>query len=912
MRGYFYDNIEDVIKSLRGNKTEGLSLEDARKRLEKDGPNKINRAKNNSYVFRFLVQFTDLLAVILIVASLLSLMLGSVKDAVIIFLIVLTNSTIGFIQEYKAEKAIEALKKYMPENTTVIRGNDLKTIPTKELVAGDLVVLNEGTKVPADIRLFESLELLVNEAAITGESESQTKGFMETEEHKNISDLAGSVLMGTTITHGEGKGIVVATGMDTQLGRIAKVTSDQKESKSPLQIEIDHIAKVVAKASLFVVLVLVTVYSILHGRFAPKESLEFAIGVASALVPEGLPATVSIALAVGIQRMARRRAVIRRLSAVETLGEAGIIVTDKTGTLTKNEMTVKEIYFEGKTYHLKGVGYGLSGEITENGHLLSKEEIKKLEPLMIPAVIANDAEVDTVNHSRPDFVGDSTELALLVAAEKLGVDTYDLKHSTKVIEEIPFEAERKYMAKMAVLNGKEMVFLKGAPNVVIGMCTRILKNGKVQKITPKDRHDINFVNDSFSKEALRVMAIAYKQKDGKKLEDNLIFAGLMGIIDPPREEVAETIRIAKNAGVRAIMVTGDYGFTAAAIAKRIKLNNEPKIYTGEDLNDISDHDLAEILKSEDIIFSRVDPIHKLRIVKILQQIGYVVAVTGDGVNDAPALKKSDIGVAMGLTGTDVAKEAAEMVSTNDSFASIVWAIKEGRVVYENIKKVTRFVFTSNIAEFVAVCLGLLIGISPIFAIQILLVDLGAEVFPALALAADGEEDDVMSSKPRAKNDILFGKETILYILRSGGVMGVLATLAFFVYLKMAGASLDSLSSHETIYLTATTVTYATIAVCQYVNSISIRSATLPFHKLIFGNKRLLGFLLVSVIFINSIIYIPFLQSFAYMRPLGISEWGIVLAFGFIYLLILELLKKLNPSPNRLTKVLTNDIAGSAI
>jgi Ca2+-transporting ATPase len=586
-------------------------------------------------------------------------------------------------------------------------------------------------------------------------------------------------------------------------------------------------------------------------------------------------------------------------------------VTDKTGTLTKNEMTVKEIYFDGKTYHLKGVGYNLTGEITENGHLLTKGEIKKLEPLLLPAVIANDAEVDTINHSKPDFVGDSTELALLVAGEKLGLDTYHLKHTTKVLEEIPFESERKYMAKVAVIEGKEIVFLKGAPNVVMGMCNRILKNGKVARVTPKDNHDIGFVNDKFSKEALRVMAVAYKEKDSKKCEQNLIFVGLFGIIDPPREEVAETIRIAKTAGVRTIMVTGDYGFTAEAIVKRIKLNTEPIIYKGEDLNNMSDHELILALKKEDILFSRVDPIHKLRIVKTLQRMGYVVAVTGDGVNDAPALKKSDIGVAMGLTGTDVAKEAAEMVSVNDSFASIVWAIKEGRIVYENIKKVTRFVFTSNIAEFVVVCLGLVIGISPIFAVQILLVDLGAEVFPALALAADGEEDDVMVKKPRDKKDRLFGKETIIYILRSGGVMGVMATLAFFVYLKFIGVSIEGLKDHEAIYLTATTVTYATIAVCQYVNSISIRSESLPFHKLIFGNKRLLAFLGISVVFITSIIYIPILQKFSYMKPLGLAEWGIILFFGFVYMLILEFVKKLKPAPAKITKVLANDIARSA-
>lgn len=902
-----YNDISDVLRDLETTE-KGLSDIEVTARLKKYGPNKLKKQKRTPGIIKFLLQFTDLLAIILLVAAVLALLLGVPKDALIIFLVVVVNSTIGFLQEYKADKAIDELKKFVAQTATVIRGDDRINIDAANIVPGDIIVLSEGMKVPADIRLLSANELETNDATLTGESAPQTKIALTVEDNKrNIVDICGSVFMGTDVISGNGIGVVVATGMETHFGKIAKVTAMQKISKSPLQIEVDRIAKTVAKATFWIIIILLGIDTISKGYFDPLSSFRFAIGVASSLVPEGLPATVSIALSIGIQKMARRKAAIRRLSAVETLGEANYIITDKTGTLTKNQMTVKEIYYNGDHYHIKGVGYVLNGEITCEGKLCDRKKLDETKLLFETITISNNAEIDTKNRHNPNFSGDSTELALLVAAEKAGFDTFDLQKKANNLEEIPFTSERKYMAKAVKIDGIEMVYVKGAESIILSKCTKIFRDGKVHLLTPADKKEIQKLNDDYSKEALRVIAAAYKPMDKKAIDSELIFLGLFGIIDPPREDVAETIRIAKDSGIKIIMATGDYGLTAAAVGKRIKLNEDPRIIDGNELNNLNDKELYELIQSEDIIFSRVEPIHKLRLVKILQAHGNIVSVTGDGVNDAPALKTSDIGVAMGITGTDVTREAAEMVSLNDSFSSIVWAIKEGRIVYENIKKVTRYVFTSNIAEFIAVIIGLFIGLPPISVIQILLVDLCAEVFPALALAGDKEEDDVMEKPPRARSDILFGKETIGYILRSGVLMGIISTFGFCIFGYLSGWHWgEKMNLNSNLYLTATTVTYATMALCQYANAFSIRSAKKPIWELL-STKRVWISIGISFAFINALIYIPFLQNFANMASISLLSWGVAVVLALLYLVILEIFKVLNRPPKKITKVLIKDL-----
>ena len=890
MNDLYYKEISKVLDDLRTNK-EGLSDVEVSKRLEKYGLNKLKEPKRTPYIIKYLKQFTDLLAIILLSASGLAYILGAPKDALIIFLVVVANATIGFFQEHKADKAIDTLNKYVAQNATVIRNSDRIIIDAIDIVPGDIIVLGEGMKVPADIRLLSANELETNEAALTGESEAQNKIALSHEDEKrSVVDIVGSAFMGTNIMSGNGIGVVISTGMETHFGKIAKATTAQKSSKSPLQIEIDHIAKIVAKVTFWIILLLLALYTLSKGFFDPLGSFRFAIGVASALVPEGLPATVSIALAIGIQKMARRKAAIRRMSAVETLGEANYIITDKTGTLTKNQMTVKELFFDNENYHFKGVGYTLEGDVTCEGRLCGEEKNNEAKLLYRAVTIANNAEIDTKNHTEPDYSGDSTEIALLVAAEKAGIDTYGLKNRVKELAEIPFTSERKFMAKAVEIDGDETVFVKGASNVILAKCTKIFTKGKINKITSDDVQALKKVEDNYSQDALRVIAVAYKPMDQKAIDTELVFLGLFGLIDPPRDDVTETIRLAKNSGIKIVMATGDYGLTAAAVSRRIKLSDNPRIIEGNELNQINDKDLYEILKSDDVIFSRVEPIHKLRLVQVLQAKGNIVSVTGDGVNDAPALKTSDIGVAMGITGSDVTKEAAEMVSLNDSFSSIVWAIKEGRIVYENIKKVTRYVFTSNLAEFSVVAFGLLIGVPPITVIQILLVDLGAEVFPALALAGDEEEDDVMSKKPRARSDILFGRETITYILRSGITLGILATAGFCIFGYLNGWSWGQEFPNQSLYLAATTVTYATMALCEYVQAFSIRSTKKPIWKLL-ASKRIWTSIGLSFVFINALIYIPFLEHFAGMASISLVGWGIAATIAIIYMVILEVNKK---------------------
>lgn len=907
MTHYFYDDINQVLSDLR-TKKEGLSVEAAKERLGQFGPNIIAKGKKTPLLLKFLKQFTDLLAIILLVASILSFFLGSYKDGFIIFIVVVINATVGFVQEYKAERAIEALKKHLPQTATIIREGDKINISVTNLVPGDIILLSEGIKISADIRLISANELKTNDATLTGETEPQFKKALKAEGAKTpLADIIGSVFAGTEVVSGNGIGVVCVTGMQTKLGTIAKVTIEQKQSKSPLQVETDHIAKTIARATFFIVVILMGIYWFLAGKFLIHEAFEFAIGVSASLVPEGLPTTVTVALAIGIQKMSHRKAAIRRLSAVETLGEADVIVTDKTGTLTKNQMTVKEIFFDGKNYHVKGVGYGLYGEFQSEGRVLDKKDLKKLKDLFLPAIYANNAEIDCKNNEKVSYFGESTELALLVAAEKAGFDTLDMKNNAVTTDEIPFTSERKYMGRTIKDSNNETIYFKGATKILLEKCNKIFVDGKVKKISERDRLGIIRTNDFFAKEALRVISVCYKPKDNNQSDRGLIYLGMFGIIDPPREDVAETIRIAKKAGIKTIMVTGDYGLTAAAIAKRIGLADSPEIITGEMLEEMNDYMLRDILKRNDVLFSRVDPIHKLRIVKTLQKMGNIVAVTGDGINDAPALKKSDIGVAMGLTGTDVAKEASEMVSLNDSFSSVVWAIREGRIVYENIKKVTKYVFTSNIAEFTAVALGLTLGAPPILAVQILLVDLGAEVFPAIALAQDHEMEDVMSKPPRDRKDVLFGKEVIFYILRSGLVMGFLATVTFTIFLLQHGWSFGSSPINYATYPIATTVTYATIGLCQLVNSFSVRSSKKPVFKLMTRATKLYFAIFVALLFVCSMIYIPTLQDFSGNMAIGTSEWLLVFAAAGIYLCYLEFAKLWFHKPKKITRVLADKI-----
>ncbi len=889
MLTYLYDNISEVLKNLRTTK-EGLSDIEVADRTRKYGPNILKGGKKASLIFSFLKQFTDLLIIILLSAAIFSAIIGSYKDSIVILLIVFINALIGFIQEHRAEKTIEALNSHLPQTVTVIRDGNKKKIDSTELVPGDIVYLSEGDKVSADIRLIQTNELYTNDSTITGESEPQEKKALGRENRNlELGDILGSLFAGTQIISGNGIGVVVATGMSSQLGKIAQETTKVNVQKSPLQKETDHIAKIVAKSFVFVMFGLLLAYYLINRYFNLSEGLLFAVQIAAAIVPEGLPATISVALAIGARRMAKRKSAIKKLSTVETLGEINVIVTDKTGTLTKNEMTVKDIYFDGEMYSVTGSGYGSSGEILHNELPLGITEKRILNKFFNTGVYANNSDINYEKPNGPEYIGDPTEVSILVAAEKFGINTFKVREKAIVTEEIPFTSERKFMAKVIKEKGEETVYFKGATDPIISMCKKIYKNGHELDITPKDIHNIKNITDNLSSRALRVIACAYKKKDNKKIEGDLVFLGLYGIIDPPRAEVKETIKIAKKAGIRTIMVTGDHGLTASAIAQRVGLSENPKVINGEKLNQLNDHGLIELLHDEDIIFARVDPMHKLRIVKALQKMHNIVAVTGDGVNDSPALKSSDVGIAMGISGTDVSRESSDMVLLNDSYSSIVWAVKEGRIVYENIEKFTKFEFTTHVAALSSVVAGIVLGIMPLFAIQILLMDYGAETFSAFALGVDTEEDDVMARKPRNRKIPLFNINSIYYVLRSGIGLSIISVSVFLIFMYSNGWQIG-VKPDLNLLFTGTAITYTVFALGQILNSFSLRSTTKPVYKLFFGNMKLIYAAIASIVFVFLVVYIPGLNNFAKMAPIPAIMWPMIIIASIVYLVYLEVIK----------------------
>lgn len=801
------------------------------------------------------------------------------------------NALIGSVQEHKAEKTVSALTKHLPNTVTVIREGEKWEIQASELVRGDVVYLTEGNKISADIRIISSNELYTNDSIITGEPESQFKKALETEEKDlSIIHLEGSVFAGTQVTTGNAIGVVVATGMSTQIGGIATATSEIVGVKSPLQIETDNIAKIIGKAFVLVSILLLFAHFLITKTFNITEGLLFAVQIAAAIVPEGLPATISVALALGARRMAKRKTAIKRLPTVETLGEVTVIVTDKTGTLTKGEMTAKEIFANGTDYEIEGAGYDLGGAILKNNQPIKRAH-EELAELFSAAIFANNAEVDTKNHGKTELLGDTTELALLVAAEKAGFDTYSLIHDAKTLKEIPFSSEKKYMCKVIDEINKDTAYFKGAPDVILSMCNKIYLNGEIKELTQHQKSIILSKNNELSKKALRVIAVASKPMAKGRIEENLIFAGLIGLIDPPRPEIKETLKIARGAGIRTIMVTGDHGLTAGAIAQKIGLTTKPRIIEGKEVDSLNDRELSVILKNNDLIFARVDPLHKLRIVKLLQNMKHIVAVTGDGVNDSPALKAADAGIAMGISGTDVSREAADAVLLNDSYSSIIWATREGRVIYENIEKFTKFEFTTHVAALSTVVAGIIMGIMPIFAIQILLMDYGAESFSTFALGTDTEEDDVMSQNPRDRKISLVNKENINYVLRSGIGLAIVGVSVFLIFMINNGWNYGQQPDQALLY-TGSALTYATFAICQILNSFSLRSKEKPVYLLFKGNKNLVYAALTSIAFVIIVIYVPGINTFVKMAPLPLYSWAYAIIGSLAFLFYLELFKLL--------------------
>lgn len=854
-------------------KTQGLTEKKAARLLVRYGENKLKIKEHASLIVQFFAQFKDLMVVILIIAAAFSILGGEKKDGGMILFIVILNAVIGFIQKYKAEKAVEALHKLVAPHAKVIRNGKFMDIEARFLVPGDLVVLSEGDLVPADCILTEANELKVDESILTGESVSVGK------------KVKNEIFMGTMISHGTGKATVKKTGMTTKFGNIANMTTTTEKDKSPLEKELHRIGIFTGKIAIGISAILLAAGVFVQGK-PFVYSLLFAVAVAVAAVPEGLPATITISLALGVQKLAKKNAIMKQLSSVETLGSTTVICSDKTGTLTKNELTVMEIFTDTGHISMDEKSYKIHGKINE----------KTIELISKIGTLCNDAKLEKENGAMK-IIGDPTEGALLIASEKLGFETNKLDKEIKKVHEIPFDSIKKRMAMIVKDKDQHFAFIKGAPDIILQQCTKIWVNGEIESLDIEKRERISNKNEEMAKNAMRVLAFAYKEaeKRGTNTEEKLIFVCLTAMMDPLRPEVKEAVASAKKAGIRTYIVTGDHGLTAYAIAKEIGLVGENvRIITGEEFEKLRKKELKKIFKNkEDVIFARSRPEQKLQIVNILKELGEVVAVTGDGVNDAPALKRADIGIAMGIKGTDVSREAANMVLADDSYGTIVTAIEEGRTIYENLKKFVFYTFSCNMGELFTVFAGILLGLPmPLTAVLILAVDLGTDVLPAIALGVDPPEKGIMEKKPRSQKERIMNKGFVIHFLYLGVTKGIIVVSIFIWSLMSQGWKWgETLTFDSGTYIKASTMAFAILVIIQMMNTFNVRSET----KSAFGsgmkaNYWLVSAIMISIVFTVSFIEIPYLQDFLGTKGLTAKEWLIIIVGGLLVLVIEEIRK----------------------
>jgi P-type Ca2+ transporter type 2C len=882
-----------------GTSARGLRSLEAERRLNEDGPNELKKPKRRPLIYKYLAQFTDLFAVVLQVAAAITLAsyfidsthpTDDITVTVAVLLVVLLNATIGFFQEYRAERAAEALQSLLPPQARVIRDGDLVTLAARDLVQGDLLVLGEGDNVGADARLVDAFELRTNNMALTGESEPAGR-IADPELEIGLLTVAARnlVFMGTAVATGTGKAVVIGTGMDTEFGRIFSLTTEVKEEKSPLQRQVANMAKRVAAVAIGSAAVLFAIRLLAHDPFLSAFILAF--GVMVALVPEGLPATLSVSLAVGVRRMARRNALIKKLSAVEALGSTTVICTDKTGTLTEGQMTVREVWASGRSHEVTGQGYDPAGIVVDAG----SEVVETLRA----ALLCNDARLlpPSEESERWRCLGDPTEGALRVAAKKVGLRLEDEESRLPRVYEFPFESTRKAMTTVHSTGElAELAYVKGAPKEVLAACTHALWEGEEVEITLEMRKQVEAACDEMAREALRVLAMARRRlsfdhgMSASLVERDLCFLGLAGMIDPPRAEVVEAVADCRSAGIRVIMVTGDYGLTAEAIARRIGIVSRdlPRIVSGQELAEMDDAQLREVFsENAELIFARVAPEHKLRVARSLKDSGEIVAMTGDGVNDAPALKAADIGVAMGISGTDVSREAAVMVLLDDSFASIVAAIERGRSVYQNIRKFLIYLFSHNLGELGPILAATFLGIPlvPLNALQILSIDLGSDVMPGLALGAEEPEPGLMSRPPRPVRERLFSKAVAFRFLFLGVIQAVGAFVAFYVTLKHYGVSdVRHFVASDIGYRKAITMTQAGIVFGQFFNGFAVRTDRESVFKVgLLKNKALVWAEVLGIAIVMSISYVPLFQGVFKTAALGVWDWLLVALFGAILL-----------------------------
>lgn len=894
------------VLAQQGSRQEGLSDQEAAERLVKYGRNELERVNRESGLLRFLRQFKDLMIVLLIASAGIALYLEDYRTSSILLIIVLINAGIGFWQEHKAENIMASLEKLVVASAKVRRGGQLVEISTAELVPGDVLYIAEGDSVPADARILHENELSTNDFAMTGESNPSRKFTHAIQGETELGRRHNLVFMGTTVATGDGFCVVIDTAMRTELGRIANLSQTTKSDLSPLQKEMNHLAKRITQGTLILASLLTAISLSTHASI--HDAFIFAIAIASAMIPQGLPAEVNTALTSAANRLAKAKALVKKLSAVETLGSTNIIATDKTGTLTKNEMTVEQLYIGNTSYLVSGAGYENNGQILDhNQKPLSKGHIQDEELFFVACIFASNASIGKPDSQHGDWyvLGDPTEGALITMARKAGFDDIELNKQNPEIYEHTFDSVRKRMSSQRNYNGPK-IFCKGAPESVLEVCSHILVNGHIRKLTAKDRQLILARNELLAGSALRNLAIAYKELPAKftkaqttmtEAESDLVFLGMASMIDPPREEVPEAMRAAARAHIPVSIITGDNSLTATAIAIKAGLASHAKeltIVLGEELRTMDDSQVARLLVAGKVIFSRVAPEDKLRIVDLGKSIKKVVAVTGDGINDAPALKRADIGVAMGVTGTDVAKQSADIVLLDDSFKTLVGAIQEGRIIFQNIKKATLSCLTSNTGELFTVLISLLavsiwhipIAIS---AILILSIDLMAELFPIAALGWDRADGELMDDPPRDPRQHILNPRNIADLAVSGLLIGSLAyaNYLFFIHRHDVEA-VDFNTKQAALYASAITLTYVTICFCQFANILARRTRTYRqsfFSSYLWSNRQLLIAFGMSMIGILAIVYVPVVNRYAGSGRLELEDWALALTAALLYLIL---------------------------
>ncbi len=888
-----------VLEALQTDPVKGLSSAEAAARLEHYGPNALKERPRPTFWQRLLAQFQSFVIYILIFAAVLSAALGDWVEAAAIAAIVLLNAILGVVQEGKAEEALAALRKMAEPETTVIRDGHHITIRADQIVPGDIVILETGDYVPADVRLLETMNLRIDESSLTGESVAVEKhAELQLPENVMIGDRSNMAYMGTIVTYGRGKAVVVATGMHTEIGKIADMIQSTEEEETPLQRRLDQLGRMLSIGALAIcVLVGGVIFAreLASGEFdllgALEDSLLTAVALAIAAVPEGLPAVVTINLALGMREMIKRNALVRRLPAVETLGSASAICSDKTGTLTQNEMTAVKLYVDDTIFEVSGQGYTPEGTFHQDGHEVATESNTDLHHLLMGGLLASDAFLETNNgHAEYRIVGDPTEGALVVAAAKANLWREEIERRYPRVNEVPFDSARKRMSTIHKdPQGGYIVFTKGAPEIVLELCTHIRLNGQDVPLTEELRERVLKVNREMANQALRVLAIAERRIDTvsqsptpEEIEHDLTLIGLIAMIDPARPEVAPAIERARKAGIRTVMVTGDYPETARAIAEQIGLLREGRrVVSGEELERMSEEELLNAINDVDV-FARVSPEHKVRIVEAFRAQDYIVAMTGDGVNDAPALKRASIGIAMGITGTDVSKETADMVLTDDNYVSIVSAVEQGRVIYSNIRKFVFFLLSCNLAEIAVIFLATLAGApSPLTPIQLLWLNLLTDGAPALALGVEKGDPDLMDQPPRDPNQPIIDYDMRVGMLIQTIVITV-ATLGAFVL----GRWIEPDS-----WKLAQTMAFVTLSSSELLRAYTARSELYPLIKIgIFSNKYMQYAVALSIVLLLLVLYVPFLSNVFDTEPLTALHWAYIIPLIALPSVVAELTK----------------------